>query len=70
MPLLNNGHATPVTNGSWKGISTSLTPMGSQMRREHFLFEEGFVNLNHGVFTLHGISHYSSVGFMFMPHVS
>ncbi|KIW79292.1 hypothetical protein Z517_05904 [Fonsecaea pedrosoi CBS 271.37] len=27
-----------------------MTPMGHRMRDEHFLFEKGFVNLNHGSF--------------------
>jgi hypothetical protein len=26
----------------------ALAPMGKRLRQQHFLFEEGFVNLNHG----------------------
>lgn len=34
------------------GMSSILTPMGRRMREEHFLFEKGFVNLNHGMLRL------------------
>lgn len=29
---------------------TEITPMGNEMRQKHFMFEEGFINLNHGLF--------------------
>ncbi|KAH0547494.1 hypothetical protein GP486_008435 [Trichoglossum hirsutum] len=32
------------------GEGQSLTPFGAEMRRRHFLFDEDYVNLNHGSF--------------------
>jgi hypothetical protein len=37
-------------NGVVKVDHGGLTPMGRQMREQHFLFEKSFVNLNHGTF--------------------
>ncbi|KAH7087317.1 pyridoxal phosphate-dependent transferase [Paraphoma chrysanthemicola] len=40
----------PMTNGKPTEKQRPLIPFGKEMRNEHFMLEDGFVNLNHGSF--------------------
>jgi hypothetical protein len=52
MDLANKSKMKPLSNAHSGPSANKRTPMGRRMREEHFMFEEGFVNLNHGIFDL------------------